>query len=276
VTPGPPESGSSNRVLEALARVLMPLVRLLIARGITYQATAEVLKRVYVLAARKHFSSGEETTGTRLSLLTGLNRKEIKRLTEGETKPVEVEGITSHAAAIHAVWTSQRRFRDRNGAPRVLARYSRDRQPSFDELVRNITTDHRPAALLEELVRLERVDVDPEGNVALRQGPFLPARSFADKLIPLAENLEDHAHASVSNVLGHQPPFLERSVFSDELSEESAAKLHELVRQRWKEVHDELVANAIELEKRDKADGKAVDSRIRMGMYFYSQTKERK
>lgn len=274
VTPGPPEPGSSNQVLEAIARVLMPLVRLLIARGITYQATAEVLKRVYVLAARKDFTPGEESTGSRLSLLTGLNRKEIRRLTEGEIKAVETEGITSHAAAIHAVWRSQRRFRDRNGAPRVLPRYSRDRQPSFDELVRNITTDHRPAALLEELVRLELVDVDPEGNVALRQRPFLPARSFTDKLIPLSENLEDHAHAAVSNVLGHQPPFLERSVFSDELSEGSASKLHELVRRRWTEIHDELVANAIELEKKDKADGNAVDSRIRMGMYFYSQAKE--
>jgi hypothetical protein len=94
VTPGPPEDGSSNRVLEALARVLMPLVRLLIARGITYQATAGVRKRVYVLAARKHFSPGEEATGTRLSRLTCLNRKEIRRLTEGETKAVELEGIT--------------------------------------------------------------------------------------------------------------------------------------------------------------------------------------
>ena len=276
VTPGPPEDGSSNRVLEALARVLMPLVRLLIARGITYQATAEVLKRVYVLAARKHFSPGEEATGTRLSLLTGLNRKEIRRLTEGETKAVELEGITSHAAAVHAVWITQRRFRDRGGAPRVLARYSRDGQPSFDELVRQITTDHRPAALLDELVRLELVDVDPEGGVALRQRPFLSAGSFQDKLLPMAENLEDHAEASVSNVLGHQPPFLERSVFSDELSEESAAKLHELVRQRWKEIHDDLVAQAIALEKEDKEDGKATKSRIRMGMYFYSQTKDRK
>jgi len=276
VTPGPPEDGSSNRVLEALARVLMPLVRLLIARGITYQATAEVLKRVYVLAARKHFSPGEEATGTRLSLLTGLNRKEIRRLTEGETKAVALEGITSHAAAVHAVWITQRRFRDRGGAPRVLARYSRDGQPSFDELVRQITTDHRPAALLEELVRLELVDVDPEGGVALRQRPFLSAGSFQDKLLPMAENLEDHAEASVSNVLGHQPPFLERSVFSDELSEESAATLHELVRRRWKEIHDDLVAQAIALEKEDKEGGKVTKSRIRVGMYFYSQTKDPK
>jgi hypothetical protein len=276
VTPGPPEPGSSNRVLEALARVLMPLVRLLIARGITYQATAEVLKRVYVLAARKHFSPAKEATGTRLSLLTGLNRKEIRRLTEGETKAVELEGITSHAAAVHAVWITQRRFRDRSGAPRVLARYSRDGQPSFDELVRQITTDHRPAALLEELVRLELVDVDGEGNVALRAQPFLSRGSRGDRLLPMTESLEDHAAAAVSNVLGQQPPFLERSVYSDELSEGSAAKLHELVRERWKEIHDELVAQAIALEKQDKEEGKVTESRIRMGMFFYSQTKDRK
>ena len=266
----------SNRLLEAVARVLMPLVRLLIARGVTYQATAEMLKRVYVLAARTHLKPGEEETGTRLSLLTGLNRKEIRRLTEGETKPVETDGITSHAAAIHAVWTSQRRFRDRDGAPRALPRHSRDRGPSFDELVRNITTDHRPAALLAELVRLELVDVDAEGNVALRPQPFLSRATFGDRLRPLAANLEDHAEAAVSNVLGQEPPFLERSVFSDELSEESAAKLHELVKRRWREIHDELVAQAIAQEKQDKESGKATHSRIRMGMYFYSQTKDEK
>ena len=275
MTPGHPEPGSSNRVLEALARVLMPIVRLLIARGVTFQATEEVLKRVYVLAARKHLKPGEEATGTRLSLLTGLNRKEIRRLTDGETRPVDVGGIASHAAAVHAVWRSQRRFRDRSGAPRVLARHSRDGQPSFDELVRNITTDHRPSALLQELVRLELVDVDADGNVALRPEPFLSAKgSFGDRLRPLAANLEDHAAAAVSNVLGQQPPFLERSVYSDELSEESVAKLHELVKQRWREIHDELIAQAIALEKRDKEDGKATDSRLRMGMYFYSQTKD--
>lgn len=274
VTPGPPEPSSSSRVLEAFARVLMPLVRLLIARGITYQASAEVLKRAFVLAARKHFSPGEESTGTRLSLLTGLNRKEIRRLTEGETKAVELEGITSHAAAVHAVWITQRRFRDRKGAPRVLARYSRDGQPSFDELVREITTDHRPGALLEELVRLELVDVDGEGRVALRAQPFLSHGSGGDRLLPMTGSLEDHAAAAVSNVLGQQPPFLERSVFSDELSEESAAALHDLVRKRWRDVHDEVIAAAIACEKQDKEEGKGGNSRIRMGMYFYSQTKD--
>jgi hypothetical protein len=267
---------TETRVLEAIARAFMPLVRLLVARGITYQATAEMLKRVYVLAARDQLKKGEEETGSRLSLLTGLNRKEIRRLTEGETKAVETGGITSHAAAVHAVWTSQRRFRDRNGMPKVLPRHARDRQASFDELVRNITTDHRPTALLEELVRLQLVDVDPEGNVSLRANPFLSRASLKDRLVPFAENLEDHAEAAVANVLAQEPPFLERSVFSDELSPESAAQLHELVRKRWREIHDEVIAEAIACEKQDREDGKPGNSRIRMGMYFYSQTKDEK
>ena len=83
-----------------------------------------------------------------------------------------------------------------------------------------------------------------------------------------------HVEAVRQDVLGRQPPFLERSVFSDELSEESAAKLHELVQERWREIHDELVAQAIAREKQDKESGKATNSRIRMGMYFYSQTKD--
>lgn len=274
MTKAAPDSAPANRLLEALARVLMPLVRLLIARGVTYQATAEVLKRVYVLAARSHIKRDEDETASRLSLLTGLNRKEIRRLTEGETKPVEIEGIASHAAAIHAVWISQRRFRERDGAPRVLPRYSRDRGPSFDELVRQITTDHRPAALLEELIRLELVDVDADGNVSLRAQPFLSRKSFEDRLVPLAKNLGDHAQAAVTNVLSDEPPFLERSVFSDELSEESAAHLHELVRKRWREIHDEVIKEAIARESLDREEGRPGNSRIRLGMYFYSQTKE--
>jgi len=272
-----PDTEPESRLLAALARVLTPLVRLLIARGVTYQATSEMLKRVYVLAAQKHFT-GEDATGTRLSLLTGLNRKEIRRLTDAAAQDAAPEGVTSFAAAVHAVWMTQRRFRDRTGAPRVLPRNARgaerEGQPTFDELVRTVTTDHRPAALLEEFTRLGLADVDEAGNVTLRDQPFLSRQSLEDRLVPLAENLEDHAAAAVGNVLAQEPPFLERSVFSDELSEESAARLHELVRERWREIHDQVVAEAIAREEEDRKTGKAMKSRIRVGMYFYSDKQD--
>jgi hypothetical protein len=248
-----------SRLLETVASVLMPLVRLLIARGVTYQAAGEMLKRVYVRAGQQHFAAGEaseEPTGTQLSLLTGLNRKEIRRLTDESVRSVAPEGVTSFAAAVHATWLTRRRFRDRNGAPRVLPRQAQDDKPSFNELVRTITTDHRPAALLEELRRLELVDLDDEGNASLRAQPFLSRRSPEDRLLPLAENLGDHAAAAVSNVLAETPPFLERSVFSDELSSLSVAHLQELVGMKWKRFHDELVGEAVKRENDDARAGR--------------------
>jgi hypothetical protein len=265
---------TSSRLLETLARVVTPLVRLLIAKGVTYQAASEMLKRVYVSAAQKHFTDGEEATGTRLSLLTGLNRKEIKRLTEDGAHAEAPEGVTSFASAVRAVWAAKRRYRDKKGRPRILPRYSRDNSPSFDELVREVTTDHRPAAVLEELMRLELADLDKDGNVSLRAAPFVPRKSMEDRLEPLALNLEDHAAAAVQNVLAKEPPFLERSVFSDELSEESVAHLHELVRERWLALHDEVVAAAIAREELDTKGGKETGSRLRVGMYFYSESQK--
>ncbi len=265
-------------LLEAVARVLTPLVKLLIARGVTYQAASEMLKRVYVRAGQKHFT-GASATDTQLSLVTGLNRKEIRRLTDDSLQSAAPESVTSFAASVHAAWLTQRRFIDRSGGaskPRVLPMRAQGKHPSFVELVRTVTTDHRPSALLDELLRLELVDVDEEGDVTLRPRPFLSRRSLADRLLPLAENLGDHASAAVSNVLADEPPFLERSVFSDELSEESAAHLHELTKTRWKQIHDELIEKASKHEAGDSKAGRSANNRIRVGMYFYSEHQEPK
>lgn len=268
-----PESRNTRTLLDTIARLLAPIVRLLIARGISYQVTSELLKRVYVDSARRHFAD-DDATGTRLSLLTGLNRKEIRRLTTDAAEEFRPEDIASFASATHAVWRSVRRWRDRDGNPKPLPRRSTGRQASFDELVRSITLDHRPAAVLEELVRLGYASEDEAGMVRLNPQAFLTQRSFSDKLLPLGENLEDHANAAVANVLSAQPRFLERSVFSDELSAESVAMLAEKTQAQWQRVHDATVKQAIAAENRDAAAGREGNMRIRVGMYFYAEKKE--
>lgn len=269
--PESPENQRTRNLLDTIARVLGPIVRLLITRGISFQVTNELLKRVYVNTARQHFAD-DDATGTRLSLLTGLNRKEIRRLTEaaGHKRP---EDMASFASATHAVWRSVRRWRDRDGNPKPLPRRTTGRQASFDDLVRSITLDHRPAAVLEELERLGYATEDTEGFVHLNAKAFLTQRSFDDRLLPLGENLEDHANAAVTNVLAPQPPFLERSVFSDELSADSVAALAKHAQLQWQRVHDETIEQAITAEKADADAGREGDMRIRVGMYFYAEKK---
>src|SRR5438552_3265269 len=80
LVPEPESQTRQSAVLRALARVLRPLARLLIAGGVPIQAASESLKRAYVEAAHRHFGD-EAATDSRLSLLTGINRKEVRRLT---------------------------------------------------------------------------------------------------------------------------------------------------------------------------------------------------
>jgi hypothetical protein len=265
-----PTSNTTERVLEAAARVLAPLIRLFIAKGVTYQMADELMKRVYVQVAQSKFVENDEATGTRLSLLTGLNRKEIRRLTEAESSQSKPPMI-SYASAVHAVWRTQRRWRNKDGSPKVLPRRSEGAEPSFDELVRTVTSDHRPSAVFEELLRLHYIEVDADENITLSEMRYVDANEFEGKLLAATDHIEDHFNAAVTNTLGERPKFLERTVFSDELSCESAEKIHLFAREEWDRVQDKLVDTAIQLEKEDAANSAPRKTRIRLGIYFYSE-----
>src|SRR5262249_54784899 len=101
------ESDSHTRqsaILRALARVFRPLARLLIAGGVPYQAASEALKRAYVQAAHRHFA-GEASSDSRISLLTGIHRKDVRRLAQAVADEWGPESINSFASAVHAAWT---------------------------------------------------------------------------------------------------------------------------------------------------------------------------
>jgi hypothetical protein len=265
------ESESQTRqsaVLRALARVLRPVARLLIAGGVPIQAASESLKRAYVEAAHRHFGD-EAGTDSRLSLLTGINRKEVRRLTTPVADEWGPESVTSFAAAVYTAWTLREEWRDADGKPRVLPKRG---EGSFDLLVKSVTRDLRPASVLAELVRLGYAEAGEDDTVRASGNAFLSQREFADRLGPLAENLQDHVDAAVANVLATSPPFLERTLFADELSEESARALQEEARAQWKRVHDELILRADALEAEDRRLGRPAFTRIRVGIYVYAET----
>ena len=264
-----PENSQSNKLLDTLVRVLVPLVRLMIAKGVTFQMASEVLKRAYVRSANKHFVEDDGASGTKLSLLTGLNRKEIRRLTS-EDPDKERPPMGSYATAIAAVWRTDRRWRDREGNPKVLPRRTTNNTLSFDDLVRAVTTDHRPAAVFEELERLGLIAVDGE-SVRLITTNLFSSVNREDKFARPSENIEDHLAAAVANIIEPSPKFLEQSILSDELSEASAATLHSLARDEWQRTFNTVLKKAVALETDDAKQSRVANTRMRVGVYFYSE-----
>ena len=78
--PRPPPPAA---LLRASRRLLRPLVRLLMRAGVTFPVLADLLRTLYVeVAARDLLVDPKAQTDSRISLLTGVHRKEIRRLRE--------------------------------------------------------------------------------------------------------------------------------------------------------------------------------------------------
>src|ERR1044072_4765275 len=80
-TPASHEPTAAAKLHAPLARLLRPLVRLCIRSGMTFPALAQLLRELFVNVAEHDFAlEGKEQTDSRVSLLTGIHRKEVARL----------------------------------------------------------------------------------------------------------------------------------------------------------------------------------------------------
>ena len=80
---------SASALSEAVRALLRPLVRLLISKGVGLPAFMELVKDAYVDVAVNEFPVGEKKqTDSRISLLTGVHRKDVKRLRTQKRRPI--------------------------------------------------------------------------------------------------------------------------------------------------------------------------------------------
>jgi hypothetical protein len=221
-----PHSLEPAKLHAPLARLLRPLVRLLIRNGITFPMLAELLRELYVNVAEYDFAlQGKEQTDSRVSLLTGIHRKEVRRL-RGAGAPVNVVPATvSQTSRILACWLADPEFTDGDGHPLPLPRVAELPQPSFERLVASVTRDVRPRAVLDEWLDRKLVVIDDQDRAVLVEAAYVPRGGNDQQLYYLGRNLHDHIAAAVANVEAQSPQFLERAVHYDGLTKDVAEQL---------------------------------------------------
>ena len=128
------------------------------------------------------------------------------------------------------------------------------------------------------MLRLDLVHQPDEMHVALVNHELVPSKAIHQMLELLRDNARDHLNAAVANTMGHDPRFLEQSIFASGLSEESAKTLHQLVRKRWLSLTQGLVPQIQKAIDEDRPSLQVVPSasqRIRIGMYFYNEAQHK-
>ena len=263
---GPPES-----LLQALQTLLRPLVRGLISKGVTYPHLAEMLKTIFVDVAAKDFGETDaELTQSRISFLTGVHRKDVKRLRDVSPTKSAIAKAAPLGARLVGVWAGSSKYLDEDGQPLKLPYQSaKSDAVSFDSLVKSVSTDVRPRSVFDEWRRLGIVSQDSDGMISLNVHGFIPQDDFDQSAYFFGRNVRDHIAAAIHNILQAGRPFLERAVFYDRLTQRSVDRLESVARKLGEEALLEVNREALKCAEQD--DG-LMDATKRMtfGTYYFS------
>jgi len=268
------------RYLQALSaaalRLLQPLVRILLRGGISYRTFADLVKWVYVDVAMKEFGiEGRKQSISRVSVITGLSRKEVMRVCRLE-RPDDSASKEQYnrAARVIAGWRRDKDFLDARGRPASLPLTGSG--ATFTELIRRFSGDVPVRALLDELIRIGAVKRLKDERIRLLARAFVPEGADVDKLHILGTDV-NYLITTIDHNLQHGDslPFFQRKVSYDNLPDEVLPKFRKLSAKRSQRLLEQLdrwlAEHDRELNSSVKGSGR---NRAGIGIYYIEEPYE--
>lgn len=168
--------------------ILRRLAWLAVRKGWLFPVLEHRLRHAYIEAAVA--LCGEAATDSKVSIVTGLQRRDIARLRR-ETAPLQNQ--RQPLAEIIARWSNDPDY-DPKGIP------VNGDGASFATLARGIRKDVHPRTFLDVLIENGAV-TEIDGRVILNTRSYQPLAGSDDQLAYLADNVGDHLASAVSNVV---------------------------------------------------------------------------
>lgn len=256
-------SQHAEATLEHVGHLMPQLIRWLIQAGVGYNEFIIMLKKIFYNEALDELNAiGQKKTDSAISLLSGLNRRDVRTFCEnyGEYTPIEQFNETlpvSVPARVIGLWIDQQ-------LPMQIPLHGK--HDSFEGLVRQVSSEKHPKSILLELKRLGVVQ-EQQSYVNLQHKSFTLDSRLDESRQLFIQNISDHLAAGMSN-LNQSGNFLEQAVFADELSLESIEKLNKLSVDLWMIMSKEIVSAALECCRNDEHAADAIH-KFRVGIYEY-------
>ncbi len=223
-------------------------------------------KSVFVSVATDEFGiRGRPTNVSRVSILTGISRKEVKRqrdllATGGET----VSTKTTDATRLLSGWHQNQDYIDDDGSP--LALPLNGPAPSFETLFALYGGDTPMQTLLRELKNATSVGEDGDMLVALRRF-HMPAAMDEANIRFFGSNLFDHANTLSNNIAGDgRPKRFEGFAVDTEVDPDAVAAFHEFLDARGQQFLEEI-DDWLAAHRKDPSDEKSSPVRLGLGAY---------
>jgi len=260
-------SSTRARLLRACYAFLLPFARLLLRSGISHTEFAEVSRVAFVSVARSDYGiRGRQTNDSRVSAMTGIGRKEVRRLRQIADRSPDTARVESNplSQVLHR-WYTDRAYLGRDGRPRRL-RISGGRT-SFTTLVKACAGDLPVGAIKVELVRTGSVVVDSRGRMRPTRRHIVPdaldervIRGIVNSLRALATTIA--CNCSPTQNVGRIERFVQSDhAFMEDDLDEIRGELRKRITQFTENIDDFLAG----VERSSEPPKK----RIGVGVYYY-------
>ncbi|SFN03848.1 DUF6502 family protein [Variovorax sp. OV329] len=266
-------SNLNLRLEAALGKVLRALFRVLLRHSMAYTAFEELARRAYVEVAMKDFAiEGKKPSISRASILSGLTRKEVRRLLAlpavSEENPDDGERY-NRAARVITGWVRDSEFLGADGEPRPLPIAG---QRGFAALVRRHSGDMPVRAVLDELLRVGAVHWQGEQHVALRTRAYIPNAGVPEKMDILGQDVADLVATIDHNIEhGEEDPRFQRKVMYAAIPETELAAFRRVSGAQGQALLERLDRWLQARDNDAHADATTPRRRVGMGIYYFEE-----
>ena len=223
------DTNLKKAVSSAIIRLLHPLVKILLRNGIPYGTFCELAKWVYVDVSSHEFTiKGRKQTDSRVATITGLSRKEVRRLRRISV----IDNLGSperynRAVRVISGWRQDKGFLNSKGLPRELS--FEDAKLSFSSLVKRYSGDIPPRAILDEMLRAGVIEVR-RGKIKLLSKGYIVKKGESQKIQILGDDVSELISTINHNLDSEaSEAFFQRKVSYDNIPEEVLVKLRRLL-----------------------------------------------
>lgn len=225
----------------AIRRILRPVLKLMLRNGVDLADFMAEIRSICVdvaqdedFALRDRKGNPKKITVSRIAMLTGMNRKEAKRIMDLADGEVELdEAYSNRAVRVISGWTRDRKYCDEEGQPYALSMGSNTADRRFEDLVKDYSGDMTPRVILDELLRVGSVTKDESGQINLVSKGYVPVLSNYELLAIGSEAIKDLTSTVVHNLnrMDNGDEFFQKSVHYDDVPLEAVKFYRAMVKE---------------------------------------------
>jgi hypothetical protein len=163
-----------SAVLDACRVMLRPIASFLMKCGMTWREFANISKPVFIEAAGDEYGiKGRQTNISRIAILTGIDRKEVRRQQDLLATATAIPpSKTTDTTRVLSGWYQDPEFSDASGKPLPISFVGKTQ--SFTVLCQRYAGDISPSTLLKELKRVGAVTESGAGELIARSRYYMP------------------------------------------------------------------------------------------------------